>query len=88
MQLSDYIDQEITLLIPFIDPKVFQKVKLRGVEAGGIWVESQTLLNIILKSVGLVSAPKSAAFFFSYHEVRFGFVAIEGPALNEKAFGV
>jgi hypothetical protein len=88
MQLSDYIDQEIVLLIPFIDAKVQQKVRLRGVEAGGIWVESQTLLNLLLNSISYASASKSLVFFFPYHEVRFGYVAIEGPALNEKAFGV
>jgi hypothetical protein len=88
MQLSDYIGQEIDLLIPFINLKVIQKVRLQGVEAGGIWIESQTLLNMALKSQGEASAPKSVAFFFPYHEIRFGYAAIEGPALNEKAFGV
>lgn len=45
-------------------------------------------MNIILKSVGVAAAPKSLAFFYPYHEVKFGFVGVEGPALNEKAFGV
>jgi hypothetical protein len=88
MQLSDYIGQEIVLLIPIIDPLKFQKVKLLGVETGGIWIESQTLLNVILKQLGQQSALMSVAHFFPYHEVRFGFVSIEGAALNEKAFGV
>jgi hypothetical protein len=88
MQLSDYVGQEIVLLIPSIDPKLFQKVRLLGVEPGGVWVESQTLMNMFLKSVRQPSAPKSLAFFYPYHELRFGFVAIEGVALNETAFGV
>jgi len=88
MQLSDYIGQEIVLLIPTIHPIEFQKVKLLGVEAGGVWIESQTLINLILKKTGFASAPKPLAFFYPYHELRSGFVAIEGPALNEKAFGV
>jgi hypothetical protein len=88
MQLSDYVGQVIVLAIPAIDPKLFQSVKLLGVEAGGIWVESQTLITMALKTAGQATAPKSLAFFFPYHEIRFGFVPIDGPALDEKAFGV
>ncbi|MGB9233965.1 MAG: hypothetical protein WCC04_06095 [Terriglobales bacterium] len=88
IQLSDYIGQEIVLMIPTIDPVNLQKVKLLGVEAGGVWIESQTLINHILKRVGSATAPRSIAFLYPYHELRFGFVGIAGPALNEKAFGV
>jgi len=88
MQLSDYIGQEIVLFIPTIHPTNFQKVTLMGVDAGGVWIYSQTLLNMMLKSIGRATSPKSVAFFYPYHELRFGYVGIEGPALNEKAFGV
>jgi hypothetical protein len=88
MQLSDYVGQNIVLLIPTIDPIKFQNVKLLGAEPGGIWIESQTLMNIILKNVGAASAPRTLAFFYPYHEVKFGFVGVEGPALNEASFGV
>jgi poly(3-hydroxyalkanoate) synthetase len=88
IQLSDYIDQEIVLAIPFIHPTTFQKVKLLGVEAGGIWIESQTLINMVLKATETATALRTLAFFFPYHELKFGFVGIEGPALNEEAFGV
>jgi hypothetical protein len=88
MQLSDYIGQVITLAIPAIDAEKFQNVKLLGVEAGGIWVESQTLITMALKTAGQATAENSLAFFFPYREIRFGFVPIDGPALDEKAFGV
>jgi hypothetical protein len=75
-------------LIPTIHPIKFQSVKLLGVETGGVWIESQTLINLVLKNIGQVSTPKSLAFFYPYHELKFGFVGIEGPALNEKSFGL
>ena len=86
MQLSDYIGTTLDIMIPWIDPTFAQSVKLLGVEAGGIWVESQTLTNHALKVIGQTSAPKSLAFFFPYHAVQSAFAAIEGPALDEKAF--
>ena len=88
MQLSDYIGQVIALAIPAIDAERFQEVKLLGVETGGIWVESQKLINMGLKTYGLASSETSLAFFFPYHEIRFGYVPVDGLALDEKAFGV
>jgi len=86
MQLSEYVGQLITVAIPAIDPQLYQEVRLLGVEPGGIWIESQTLTNQALKIAGQTAAPNSLAFFFPYGELRFGFVPIPGPALDEKAF--
>jgi hypothetical protein len=88
MQLSDYIDQEITVIIPVIDKTKLQSVRLRGVEPGGIWVESQTFMNHILGVLNASSSPRSLAFFFPYHAIVFGYVPIDVPGLNETAFGV
>jgi hypothetical protein len=85
MELFDYIGNNITVVIPAIDPDSPQIVKLLGVEPGGIWIESQTLIDHILKIAEQKAAPNSLAFFFPYHELRFAFVPIEGPALSEKA---
>jgi hypothetical protein len=88
MQLSDYIGHEIVIVIPFIDSAKYQRVKLLGVEAGGIWIESQMLLNMALRGIGQSTTPKSLAFFFPYSQVHHAFAPIDGPALNEAAFGV
>ena len=88
MQLSDYIDEVIVIAIPAIDPKGFQNVKLLGVETGGIWVESQKLISMGLKSYGLATSETSLAFFFPYHEILCGYVPTPGVALDEAAFGV
>lgn len=88
MQLSDYFDQEIMLAIPVLGGDVPQRVKLVGVEPGGIWVQSQSLTTSLLESVGASSAPVTPTLFFPYGQVIFVSVAVEGSALNEKAFGV
>ena len=88
MQLSDYIGEHIQVLLLDIDPEHYELVKLLGVEAGGIWVESQTMINKVLVLIEKPTAPKSLAFFFPYHELRFVFVSEGGPALNEASFGV
>jgi hypothetical protein len=88
MKFENLIGQHILLKVHRIDPTVYQHVKLLGVEAGGLWIESQTLTNAMLQAMGVASAPKTAAFFFPYHEISFAITSIEGPALDEKAFGI
>lgn len=88
MQLSDYVGKEILLFVPDIDPKMPQLVKLLGVEAGGIWIESQTITNNLLKSLNQATWLGSPALFLPYHAIRLGVGKLDVPALNEKAFGL
>jgi hypothetical protein len=87
MQLSEYIGQDILLRIPLIEDH-HQVVKLLGVEAGGIWIESQEMINKIYSAVDKEGSERTPVFFFPYHQIEFGMVAIPGLALNERAFGV
>ena len=88
MNFEKMIGQHILVKINRIDQTKYQDVKLLGVEAGGLWIESQTLTNAMLQAMQIPSAPKTAAFFFPYHEISFAISAIEGPSLDEKSFGV
>jgi hypothetical protein len=88
MQLSDFVGQTLGFIIPGIHPTTIQRVKILGVEAGGVWIQSQTLTNAVLEKFGAASAPKTMVFFLPYHAISVGFASIEEPALNEKAFGV
>lgn len=75
------------VLIPLIEHH-YQTVKLLGVEAGGVWIESQMMIDKVYSTVGRVSSERSPAFFFPYHQIEFAMVSIPGVALNEVAFGV
>ena len=88
MQLSDYIGQEVVFLIPDIDPEALQKVIIHGVETGGVWLESQTLTNMLLQQFKAPSSQRTLIWFYPYDKIRFGFVGLEKPGLNEKAFGI
>lgn len=88
MQLSDFIGQVILVMIPFLDKSGIQKVKLLGVESGGIWIQSQHATNFILQKGGLATSPKTPVFFSPYHAISLAYAATEEPALNEVSFGV
>ncbi|MBZ5579091.1 MAG: hypothetical protein LAP40_21220 [Acidobacteriia bacterium] len=88
MQFSDFVDQEIVLILPQLHPSKMQRVKLLGVKAGGLWIHSQEITNAVLQRVGKPTAPKTIAVFVPYHAIASGYASIEGPSLDEKAFGV
>ncbi len=88
MQLSECIGQQIGIFAPRLHAGKFLEVKLHGVEAGGIWIESQGLTNEVLETMGLSSAPRTLVLFLPYHEIGYVLKTIPGAALNEKAFGV
>ena len=88
MKLSDYIGTTILALIPGIDQRKIQKIKLRDVESTGIWIENQGLINAFLESVGQPTAPKTLVVFLPYSSITAIYVGVDEPSLNEKAFGV
>ncbi|MGA2217657.1 MAG: hypothetical protein ABSG51_06205 [Terracidiphilus sp.] len=88
MKLSDYIGSEIIVMIRVIDPALFQKVVLKGVETGGIWIESNALTTIMLRSLKQATLPVTPQFFFPYHEITFAIVKGGEVALDEEAFGL
>jgi hypothetical protein len=88
MQLSDFIGQVVSMVIPAIHQTTIQKVELLGVETGGVWIQSQTFTNAVLQTLGEASAPKTMVLFVPYHGIALAFSSIEERALNEKAFDV
>lgn len=88
MQLSDYIGKEIIVIIPLIEPDHYQTVKLLGVETGGIWIESQEMINKVYSPIAVAASERTPTFFFPYHQIDFAMADVAGMALNESAFGV
>lgn len=63
-------------------------VKLHGVEAGGLWLESQQATNDMLTKIGVQASPKTFVLFVPYHQISVVFATLDSPSLNETAFDV
>ena len=88
MQFSDLIGKEVAIIIPRFSQNVFQTVIIVGVEGGGIWIESQELMNALLQRLNAKTGAYNLAFFLPFHEITFAMTRGSGQALNEKAFGL
>jgi hypothetical protein len=73
VRLDDLIGKEIIFVpkVPLKEkdrPSTPYKVKLHGVETGGIWIESKFLTKL---STGLVPASQSPVFFYPFSAIEF-----------------
>ena len=85
MQLSDFVGEQIAILIPRFDDARYHRVKLNGVEAGGIWIESQEFTDEVLGT--RLGAPKTLVLFVPYNEIAYAVGSISEPSLKT-AFGL
>lgn len=88
INFAQLVGSEMLAVIPVLDPLKIQTFIVRGVEGGGIWIESQALTNLILEKLGLTHAPRTPIFFLAFSEMRFVFFPAKVSSLSEKAFGV
>ena len=82
------IGKEVGILIPVIHPKIYQRMKIIGVEEGGIWVESQKLINEMLQALKVTAAPNTLVIFVPYHQIAFAITGADYPSFDEKALGL
>ena len=79
--LADQEGEMIVAIIPMLHPTVLQKVRLHKVEAAGLWVESQTFLEMAFKQFGVKSSPKTMILFLPWHQITFVLSSLDFPAL-------
>jgi hypothetical protein len=87
MTFDDLVGQTIPIKIPMMSETVLQEVTIRGVDLGGIWIESESMTKQLLAGLG-VPAIKTPVFFVPYHAIKFAFYGTDGLTLSPKAFGL
>jgi hypothetical protein len=88
MNFTSLLNQEALVLIPRLHLTSYYKVKIIGVDVGGIWIESQSFTQALLHAINEQATPRTPVFFLPYHEIAVAIASIDVPGLDEKAFGV
>jgi hypothetical protein len=88
VQFSDRIGDDVLISLVIDATKRLHRVKLVGVEAGGLWIQSQELTTMLLRSSGVATHPKTPVIFVPYHQIFLAAASTDEVALDEKAFGV
>jgi hypothetical protein len=71
------------MLVPIFNPNEAVKAKIHAVEASGIWVESQTMIEKMLAIVGRTSGAATPLFFLPFSSIVFVMASIALPSLSE-----
>ncbi|MDQ2950353.1 MAG: hypothetical protein M3Y27_31175 [Acidobacteriota bacterium] len=87
-KLSDRIGETVLALIPRIHHTIYQKIKLVGVEDGGLWIQSQQIMTDLLRAAGVATSPRTLVIFLPFHEISAILCATDEVGLDEKAFGL
>jgi hypothetical protein len=88
VQFASLIGSQIAVLVPRLDKTNLQNVRLRGVEPGGIWIESQDFTNAVLAAAGVPISDRTAVMFLPYYEISYALTSIEEPSFDEDALGL
>jgi len=82
------IGEIIVVRIPLLHTDGMILVKLHGIEAHGIWIESQNLTNQLMEKFHCSSSRTTPLVFVPFGKVDFIIGAIESLSLSEPAFGI
>jgi hypothetical protein len=82
------VGEVIIVRIPLLDAEGMTLVKLHGIEAHGIWIESQDLTNELMAKFDCSSSRTTPIVFIPFAKLEFIIAALDSLSLSEPAFGL
>jgi hypothetical protein len=86
--LASMIGEVIIVRIPLLDADCMMLVKLHGIEAHGIWVESQAFTNQLMEKFQFSYSRTTPLVFVPFDKVDFIIASLDSVSLSEPAFGL
>lgn len=86
--LASMMGEVIMVRVPLLDSDGMILVKLHGIEAQGIWIESQDFTNQLIEKFRFVSSRTTPLVFISFDKVDFIIGSLDSLSLSEPAFGL
>ena len=78
---------EIWARIPALSNEIL-KLKLEGIDQGGIWIQNQTLTDGILRAMNRASFEATPIIFVPYSAILYAVVLAEGASLSAEKLGL
>jgi hypothetical protein len=84
ISLSQHIGQDLYAKIPDWKGNEVITIKLVGVEAGGIWIESETLMEEFFAGTPHTMALKRLALFLPYSRILAIYAFVDSPWISKR----
>ena len=82
------IGEVVIARIPLLDADGMTFVKIHGIEAHGIWLESQDFTNRLMEQFQFSSSRTTPLVFLPFDKIDFIIARLDSLALSEPAFGL
>jgi hypothetical protein len=86
--LKSMVGEIIVVRTPALDEDEMTLVKLLGVEANGIWMESQDFTEAMMKKCNVSTSVTTLLLFVPFHRIDFIVGSIRALSLSEGALGL
>jgi len=86
--LKNMVGEVIIAQIPVLDRQELSLVKLHGVDANGIWIESQEFTESMMKKLKLTTSVTTLVLFVPYPGIDFIVGSVDSLCLSERALGL
>jgi hypothetical protein len=86
--LANMIGEVLIVRIPLLDTDGMILVKLHGVEAQGIWIESQDFTNQMMEKFRFSISRTTLLLFLPFDKIDFIIASLDSLSLSEPAFGL
>jgi hypothetical protein len=86
--LASMIGEIIIVRIPMLDADGMMLVKLHGIEAHGIWIESQDFTNVLMEKFHFSSSRTTPLILVPFDKLDFIIASLDSLALSEPALGL
>lgn len=86
--LASMMGEVIMVRVPLLDTDGMILVKLHGIEAQGIWIESQDFTNQLMEKFRFASSRTTPLVFIPFDKVDFIIGSLDSLSLSEPAFGL
>ena len=82
------VGEVIIVRIPLLDADALMLVKLHGIEAHGIWIESQDFTNELMEKFHFWSSRTTPLILVPFDKLDFIIASLDSLALSEPALGL
>jgi hypothetical protein len=86
--LKSMVGETIILRARVLDPDEMTLVKLHGVEASGVWIESQDFTDAMMGKLQLSASATTLVLFVPFQSIDFIVGSKNSLCLSERAFGL
>lgn len=81
---NELIGEDVLILSTVLDPDLPKKVRVHGIDYGGVWIESQEHTDHLLKSVRKTMLEGTPLIYVPFWRIQLAICGLDVPAISSE----